>query len=291
MSADDLAGRTAVVTGALGNLGPVWSAALADAGATVVGLDLQEGDGVVRADVTDRAALERVLAEIETPSILVNNAGIDAPPSAGGEEGDEGEFVRTLDVNVTGVYNATQVFGSAMCAAGRGSIVNIGSLYASIAPVPGLYDHIEPPFTKPAAYGASKAAVVNLTRYFARLWGPHGVRVNALSPGGVRGDQDAEFVRKYSERVPLGRMVESADLVGPAPLPRLGRFSLRDRPRVARGRRLHRLAARSAAGRGGRSSFEIPIQHRLARSPMLDGQRRCHVTPRPSPARSRCLCM
>jgi NAD(P)-dependent dehydrogenase (short-subunit alcohol dehydrogenase family) len=68
---------------------------------------------------------------------------------------------------------------------------------------------------KPAAYGASKSAVVNLTRYFARLWGPYGVRVNALSPGGVRAAQDEEFVRKYSERVPLGRMGEGSDLVGP----------------------------------------------------------------------------
>ncbi|MGE5272791.1 MAG: SDR family oxidoreductase [Verrucomicrobiota bacterium] len=210
MSTDDLVGRTAVVTGALGNLGPVWSAALVGAGATVVGLDLREAERVVRADVTDRASLEQVLAEIGTPSILVNNAGIDAPPG-----GDEGDFAETLDVNVTGVYNATEVFGSAMCAAGGGSIVNIGSLYASIAPIPALYDHIEPPFTKPAAYGASKAAVVNLTRYFARLWGPYGVRVNALSPGGVRGDQDGEFLRKYSERVPLGRMAEPADLAGP----------------------------------------------------------------------------
>ena len=81
-------------------------------------------------------------------------------------------FGRTLEVNVTGVFNATQVFGQAMCEAGGGSIVNIGSLYASVAPIPAFYDHIDPPFTKPAAYGASKAAVVNLTRYFARLWGP-----------------------------------------------------------------------------------------------------------------------
>jgi NAD(P)-dependent dehydrogenase (short-subunit alcohol dehydrogenase family) len=209
MSADPLAGRTAVVTGALGNLGPVWTAVLAEAGASVAGIDVLDGDGVLRADVTDRAALERVLAETGTPHVLVNNAGIDVPPG-----GDEGDFARTLEVNVTGLYNATQVFGGSMCAAGRGSIVNIGSLYASIAPIPALYDHIEPPFTKPAAYGASKAAVVNLTRYFARLWGPHGVRVNTLSPGGVRGAQDPEFVRKYSERVPLGRLAEPEDLVG-----------------------------------------------------------------------------
>jgi NAD(P)-dependent dehydrogenase (short-subunit alcohol dehydrogenase family) len=215
MSADGLAGHVAVVTGALGILGPVWTAALAEAGATVVGIDLHQGDGVVRGDVTDRASLERVLAEVlaqhGTPSVLVNNAGIDVPPG----ESDDAGFRDTLEVNVAGVFNATQIFGQAMCEAGRGSIVNIGSLYASIAPIPAFYDHLDPPFTKPAAYGASKAAVVNLTRYFARLWGPYGVRVNALSPGGVRGGQDDEFVRKYSERVPLGRMAEPADLVGP----------------------------------------------------------------------------
>jgi NAD(P)-dependent dehydrogenase (short-subunit alcohol dehydrogenase family) len=211
MSADGLRGRVAVVTGALGNLGPVWIRALAGEGATVVGIDVREGEGARQADVTDRASLQRVLEEVGTPSILVNNAGIDAPPGASGDA----SVLRTLEVNVAGVFNATQVFGEAMCRAGRGSIVNIGSLYASVAPVLAFYDHIDPPFVKPAAYGASKAAVVNLTRYFARLWGPYGVRVNALSPGGVRADQDAEFVRKYSERVPLGRMAEVDDLVGP----------------------------------------------------------------------------
>src|SRR5262245_47091196 len=107
-----LSGRLAVVTGALGNLGPVWTAALAGAGATVVGLDVREDDGILPADVTDRAALERILAEIGTPAVLVNNAGVDAPPGA-----DAGDFSRTLEVNVTGLYNATEVFGAAMCAA------------------------------------------------------------------------------------------------------------------------------------------------------------------------------
>ena len=215
MSTDGLAGRVAVVTGALGTLGPVWTSALAGAGATVVGIDVREGEGVVHGDVTDRASLEHVLAEVVrehgTPAVLVNNAGIDVPPGTS----DDASFRETLDVNIAGVYNATQVFGAAMCEAGGGSIVNIGSLYASIAPIPAFYDHLDPPFTKPAAYGASKAAVVNLTRYFARLWGPKGVRVNALSPGGVRCDQDSEFMRKYAERVPLGRMAGPADLVGP----------------------------------------------------------------------------
>ena len=232
MSADGgLAGSVAVVTGALGKLGPVWSSALAGAGATVIGIDRAAGAGaglarLEQTDVTDRAALERVrervLDDFGTPTVLVNNAGIDQPPEATAssyriEDVPLDGFRETLDVNLVGTFSATQVFGAPMCAAGRGSIVNIGSLYATIAPEPSFYDHLglDPPFLKPAAYGASKAGVLSLTRYFARLWGPVGVRVNALSPGGFRGEQDEEFLRKYCERVPLRRMAEADDLVGP----------------------------------------------------------------------------
>jgi NAD(P)-dependent dehydrogenase (short-subunit alcohol dehydrogenase family) len=224
MAPEDLAGRVAIVTGALGKLGPVWSAALADVGMTVVGIDVQAAPAdsparVEQADVRDREALRRVLElvlrEHEPPSVLVNNAGIDFAPAPGGGGEQEAAFRETVEVNAVGVFNATAVFGSAMRDAGRGSIVNIGSLYASIAPDPHLYDHIDPPFEKPAAYGASKAAVVNLTRYFARLWGPHGVRVNALSPGGVLAGQDEEFPRKYGARVPHGRMADLEDQTGP----------------------------------------------------------------------------
>ena len=124
------------------------------------------------------------------------------------------EFRRMVEVNLLGTFQVTQVFGSAMADAGRGSIVNIGSLYASVAPEPAFYDHI-PGFLKPPAYGASKAGVVALTKYFARLWGPRGVRVNALSPGGVLGGQDEQFLGKFTARVPLRRMAEDEDLVGP----------------------------------------------------------------------------
>jgi NAD(P)-dependent dehydrogenase (short-subunit alcohol dehydrogenase family) len=229
MAADGtLAGRVAVVTGAAGQLGPVWSAALAGAGATVVGLDLRaETDAdVLEADVTDRASLAAARAEIEerfgAPSILVNNAGIDQPPDAAAqthriEDVPADDFRATLDVNLLGTFLATQEFGAPMAAAGGGAIVNVGSLYATIAPEPGFYDHMpaDPPFLKPPAYGASKAGVLSLTRYFARLWGPQGVRVNALSPGGVLAGQDEQFVAKYCARVPLGRMAEPGDLGGP----------------------------------------------------------------------------
>src|SRR5947209_2786206 len=68
---------------------------------------------------------------------------------------------------------------------------------------------------KPPAYGASKAAVLNLTKYLAAFWGPRGVRVNALSPGGVLGGQDDEFIRKLCDKIPLRRMAVASDLVGP----------------------------------------------------------------------------
>jgi NAD(P)-dependent dehydrogenase (short-subunit alcohol dehydrogenase family) len=233
----------AVVTGALGKLGPIWVEALLDAGASVLALDLphthiseefgrlQSSYGesrlrVDRADVRNRPSLEAAckncIAELGIPTILVNNAGIDRPPanSAKGyrlEDIPVEENREIFEVNILGLFQVTQVFGTQMVAAGRGSIINIGSLYASVSPDERFYDHIpgDPPFLKPPAYGASKAAVVNLTRYLATLWAPHGVRVNTLSPGGVLGGQDEEFKRKFCDRVPQGRMATAEDLCGP----------------------------------------------------------------------------
>jgi NAD(P)-dependent dehydrogenase (short-subunit alcohol dehydrogenase family) len=239
----DLSDRAAVVTGACGQLGPIWIGALLGAGARVAGLDLEQAAEpprlaelrdrygpaafqLYRADIRDRAQLEaayqRCAADLGVPHVLVNNAGLDQPPNTAApqyrfEEIPAEVFERVLAVNLSGTFKVIQVFGTAMAQAGRGSIVNIGSLYASVSPDQRFYDHLpfEPPFLKPPAYGASKAGVVNLSRYLATLWGPRGVRVNALSPGGVLGGQDPEFKRKFCARVPLGRLAEERDLVGP----------------------------------------------------------------------------
>ena len=241
MTTPALSGRVAVVTGALGRLGPVWCEALLGAGASVVGLDLaaatvpasfaglqaQAGKRLLllRADVRDRdtlaSARTRCEAEVGPVDVLVNNAGIDQPPGPGNsyrlEEVPAEVFSQVLEVNITGAFLTTQVFGAGMASRGRGSVINIGSLYASVSPDARYYDHLptDPPFLKPPAYGASKAALINLTRYFATHWGPQGVRVNALSPGGVEGGQDDQFKRKFTSRVPLGRMAAARDLGGP----------------------------------------------------------------------------
>lgn len=237
-----LVGEVAVVTGASGKLGPVWVSALLEAGATVAAVDVEGARPTpqavelagkygpdrllpVVADVCDRDALAAALAvateAFGTPTILVNNAGIDRPPGPGStarlEDIPLADVTDVLDVNVVGAFAAMQVFGGAMAAGAGGSIVNVGSLYASVSPDPRMYDHLglDPPFLKPPGYGASKAALVNLTRYFATHWAPAGVRVNALSPGGVLGGQDDEFIAKFTGRVPMGRLATDEDLVGP----------------------------------------------------------------------------
>jgi NAD(P)-dependent dehydrogenase (short-subunit alcohol dehydrogenase family) len=234
--------QIAVVTGACGKLGPVWAEALLDAGAHVAALELKgaqvsagyqavaerAGDRMYRfdCDVTSRVSIEQAADAITTrigkPSVLVNNAGVDQPPDSGGSRSPVDrlaidEFRRMVEVNLLGTFQVTQVIGGRMAAQDGGVIVNIGSLYASVSPDQRLYDHLPGnlPFLKSPAYGASKAAVVNLTKYFATLWGQRGVRVNALSPGGVLGGQDELFRSKYGARAPMGRMADADDLKGP----------------------------------------------------------------------------
>lgn len=239
----DLTDEVAVVTGASGFLGPIWIEALLEGGAAVMAVDHPKAEitsnlrvlldrfeknriQLSQADVRDRSALESVSNQCQQtfgiPTILVNNAGIDQPPG-NTKEGYRLEDIplevnrEILEVNTLGMFLTSQVFGSLMVKAGCGSVINIGSLYAGVSPDPHFYDHIQsdPPFLKPPAYGASKAAVINLTKYLSTLWAPHGVRVNALSPGGVLGNQDDEFKRKFCSRVPMGRMATAEDLSGP----------------------------------------------------------------------------
>lgn len=243
MSGFSLDGRVAVVTGALGLLGRRHCGALARAGATVVVTDL-EADGCAElalalerthggralghaADITSRASVrslrEAALGACGRVDILVNNAAInekvEAPADGapvGFEEYPVAAWEAALRVNVTGTFLCCQAFGAEMARAGRGSIVNIASTYAIVAPDQSLYRRVDgtQAFIKSAAYPATKGAVIALTRYLAAYWGAAGVRVNALSPGGVENGQDREFVARYAARTPLARMASASDYEG-----------------------------------------------------------------------------
>jgi len=220
----DLSGRVAVVTGGLGQLGSVYVDGLRERGMTVAVWDVDADDPV---DVTDRASIEaateRLVAESGVPHLLVNNAAVDTPPDAPAEEVGpfetypEESFDRVMDVNVKGTLLCCQVVGAAMAREGRGSIVNISSIYGLLSPQQDVYEfrrQAGEPFVKPVAYSVSKSAVLNLTRYLATYWAKDGVRVNTLTLAGIANEQPAEFVEAYTARVPLGRMARAEEALG-----------------------------------------------------------------------------
>jgi len=230
-------GRVIAITGGSGQLGRCFTQALVERGAKVANLDLQPApakarntDSVhfVETDVTSRQSLESALAQVtekwEAPHALINNAALDSPPGSPAAENGPfedfplGSWQRALDVNLTGVFLACQVFGGAMAEAGRGSIVNVSSIYGVVSPDQRIYEYRRQgsdTFFKPVAYSASKSGLLNLTRYLATYWAQRGVRVNTLTLGGVFNDQDARFLEGYTARVPLGRMAQAAEYVGP----------------------------------------------------------------------------
>jgi NAD(P)-dependent dehydrogenase (short-subunit alcohol dehydrogenase family) len=238
----DLQDRVIAVTGGFGRLGQSFSRCLLDRGALVAILEpevgtreisksLRGGQGdrllIADCDVTSRQSLEAALALIEDrwgcPHGLINNAAIDSPPNASAE--DNGPFEtyprrsldRILNVNVVGVVQACQVIGGRMAEFGRGSIVNVSSIYGIVSPDQKLYEYRREngaAFYKPVAYSVSKSALLNLTRYLATYWGPKAVRVNTVTFGGVFDDQDPRFRAEYEARVPLGRMASVDDYNG-----------------------------------------------------------------------------
>lgn len=228
----DLTGRVGIVTGGLGQLGSVYVQGLVDRGMQVVVLDVETGEvpngaRAFQLDVTKRAELEGALAELErdwgVPHLLVNNAALDSPPDAPPEEAGpfesypESSFDAVMGVNVKGVVLCCQVIGGAMAREGRGSIVNVSSVYGMLSPVQDVYAFRREggePFFKPIAYSVSKSALFNLTRYLATYWARSGVRVNTLTLAGVWNDQPAAFLEAYEARVPLGRMLRAEEALG-----------------------------------------------------------------------------
>jgi NAD(P)-dependent dehydrogenase (short-subunit alcohol dehydrogenase family) len=236
-----VAGRIVVVTGGMGQLGRQFSMELCRRGASIVVLDqtidreiatqrfgpLSERILFLEADVTERTSLEKALAVIESrfgvPHILINNAAVDSPPSAPASENGpfesypESSWDKVISVNLMGAFLCSHVFGGAMAREGRGSIINISSIYGLVSPDQRIYEYRGKngaSFFKPVAYSVSKSGLLNFTRYLATYWAPKGVRVNAVTFAGVFNSQDEEFLKNYCNKVPLGRMAREDEYNG-----------------------------------------------------------------------------
>ena len=237
----DLTDRVAIITGGAGLLGVKHAEAIAEMGGIPVLLDLDGEKAKARAteiaatfgvqalglttDVTQPKAiadaLSKTLEAFGQVDILINNAA-NNPKVEGGLGGLHWSRLENfpldmwnqdLAVGLTGAFLCSQIIGSEMARRGKGVILNIASDLAVIAPdqriyrQPGLPEEQQP--VKPVSYSVIKAGLLGLTRYLATYWADKGVRVNAISPGGVYTNQDAGFVQRLSNLIPLGRMAHA----------------------------------------------------------------------------------
>lgn len=242
-----LEGKTAVLTGATGFLGRTMARSLLANGARLIALGRSErlgplaedwtaefGDGRVRPYQVDMydlpalsAVLETIVEEEAAPDILVNNAHELGPntgfntPDGSLEAASVEQWMRNLTAGVYWAALTTQKIGGVMKKRGRGSIVNISTMYARVAPSPRLYAGTD--FINPPGYSAAKAGLLALTRYTASFWGAHGVRANAILPGPFSNIEEAgsnsvgaddPFLERLSERTCLGRTGRAHELAG-----------------------------------------------------------------------------
>ncbi len=241
----DLTGRVAVITGGAGLLGTQHAQAIASVGGIPVLADLAAANPEAKAsrlaaalgvkaagipvDITQpdqvRAMTEKVLAQFGRVDILVNNAANNPKVESAGdtpfsrlEAFPLGVWQADIAVGLTGALLCSRELGAQMARQGRGVIVNIASDLAVIAPDQRLYRREGVPEdrqpVKPVSYSVVKAGLLGLTRYLATYWADHGVRANALSPGGVYNGQPDEFVARLSSLIPMGRMANLNEYQG-----------------------------------------------------------------------------
>jgi NAD(P)-dependent dehydrogenase (short-subunit alcohol dehydrogenase family) len=237
-----LDGRVAVVTGGVGIIGRECCDALAAFGASIVVVDIDEkacaefagqltkkhgrpawgfGCDLSRAEVVAEA-VQRIEREAGDIHILFNNAASKSSNLSAFFEPVESFAPETwrevMSVNIDGMFWMAREVGAVMRRRNvRGSIIQTSSIYGVVGPDQRIYAgsrYMDHEINTPAVYSASKAAVVGLTRHLATYWGAHGIRVNALTPGGISSGQNDIFDKNYSARVPLGRMARVEEMVG-----------------------------------------------------------------------------
>ncbi len=233
--AGELDGKIIIITGGAGLLGRAFVKAVLDKGGTAIMAEKDaasakrvltemqtDGNGKAefeRVDITDQASIrdmvDAVVKRHGKVDALVNNA-YPRNPHYGRkfEDVTMPDFCQNIDAHLGGYFLTSQEMSRQMKRQRFGTIVNLASIYGFAAPRFDIYEGTD--MTMPVEYAATKAGIIQLTRYLAAYLAPYNIRVNALSPGGVYHDQPEAFVKKYSEDVRLAkRMARPSDLVGP----------------------------------------------------------------------------
>lgn len=231
----DMHGQTAIVTGGAGLLGKQFTLALAQVGANVMVADLagdlakQQAQALkaqnlsansVAVDVTDQSSVknmvESAVKHFGRLDVLVNSAAMDPkfdPQHVSSQGANAFEtyslnsWRQALDVNLTGMFLASQAAVLPMLEQGKGVIINICSTYGLNGPDQRIYERPDGSRSfKPIYYSVTKAGVLGFTRYLAAYFAGKNIRVNALTPGGVYNQHDVVFTQAYSSKTILGRM-------------------------------------------------------------------------------------
>lgn len=217
-----LNGKTAYVTGGLGLVGGAIFDALQTAGAETFALEPTPSDtsrAVLEFDASDTDAIGERLASLESrcgaADVWVNCAYPRTEDwSKTRPETLTAESWRTnVDLQMNSYCLFSTAVAEAMAARGSGSIINVASIYGVTGADFGVYSGTD--MMLPPAYAAIKGGIVNYTRYLASYYGPKGVRVNTICPGGVADNQPQPFVDNYAARTPMRRMAEASELGGP----------------------------------------------------------------------------
>ena len=228
----DLSGRSALLTGGAGSIGMAAAETLVELGAKVAIVDLDSEACHRRADLLGKQAValpcnladesdtrlvvQKTVKEFGGLDILIHCAAFVGTTKMAGwaaplEEQSVAAWDAAMRVNLTAAFVLAQEARTALAASNRGSIIFFSSIYGMVGPDMSLYEGT--PMENPAAYGASKGGLLQLTRYLATRLSPE-IRVNSISPGGVWRNQPESFVSNYQKRTPLQRMAVEEDLKG-----------------------------------------------------------------------------
>ena len=233
----DLKDKTIIITGGAGLLGSTFSKVCAEYGANVVIADIDEGKAnklieqikketgndnkmiiFQKCDITNvndiQNLIDTALNKFGKIDSLVNTA-YPRNKNYGRKFGDVTfeDFCENVNVHLGGYFLITKEISKVMMQQNYGNIINMASIYGFSAPKFEIYEGTD--MTMPVEYAVIKGGLINLTKYLASYLGEYNIRVNAISPGGVFNNQPESFVKKYSEKVVLGkRMANTDDIVG-----------------------------------------------------------------------------